>query len=63
MTNYIINQDTIIFDPKYNEPLDISLIYNYTKLIFSDYALCDELFMSYENNNFDTIRFIGSYFN
>ena len=47
---YITNEDTIIFAPKYNEKLNIKLISNYTKVIFSDYASCYELFMKHEND-------------
>ena len=46
--NYITNQDTIIFGPKYDESLDMILISNYSKLMFSNYALCDELFIKYK---------------
>ena len=49
---YIINQYTIMFSPEYNELLDINLISKCAELIFSDYILCDELFVKYENNDF-----------
>ncbi len=37
--NWIASDDTIIFDYKFNNKLDISLISAYTKLIFSNYTL------------------------
>ena len=40
MTKYVTNRDTIIFSSKYDEPLDIILISNHTKLIFSDFLNC-----------------------
>ena len=52
MEKYYINDDTIIFNCEFNEPLDeyIGIITNYKKLIFSnyhDYKLCLET-----NNNY-----------
>ena len=61
---YIISKDTIIFDPKYNEHLDINLISKYKKIIFSDYKLLSEgICNAYENNIFDNFKWIGSDFN
>ena len=47
--NWIAKEDTIIFAPEFNSELDISLVSNYAKLIFSNYEfddneLNDELF-------------------
>jgi len=51
MLNYITNEDTIIFSPYYNEPIDINLLSQYNKIIFSDYELNEELFEKYKNFN------------
>ncbi len=59
---YISNCDTIIFDPEFNDELDVNLISNYTKLIFSDFALDEKLFEYYSNNNFKDLECIGSGF-
>ena len=48
MPNYITNKDTIIFSPEWNNPLDIELLSNYKKLIFSNYELNYNLFEKYE---------------
>ncbi len=61
--NYIANCDTIIFNPELNDELDIRLISNYAKLIFSDYALDEKLFEHYSNNNFKSLKYEGSKFN
>ncbi len=61
--NYIANCDTIIFNPEFNDELDIELISNYTKLIFSDYVLDEQLFEHYSNNNFEGLKCINSKFN
>ncbi len=47
MTDYITNEDTIIFDPKYDEPLNPELLINYKKIIFSDYELNNGLFKAH----------------
>ena len=60
---YITNKDTIIFAPKYNEKLNIKLISNYTKLIFSNYVLCYELFMKHENDYLLNFTYSSSKFN
>jgi len=44
MPDYITNKDMIIFSPEWNNPLDIKLLSNYEKLIFSDYVLNNDLF-------------------
>ena len=59
---YMIS-DTIIFDPKYNDPLDINLISQYKKIIFSDYQLSEGIYNAYENNIFNNFIWVGSYFN
>ena len=41
--NWITNTDTIIFDSEFNEKLDINLISNYRKIIFSDYELNEKV--------------------
>ena len=53
MPNYITNKDTIIFSPEWNGPLDVELLSNYKKLIFSNHKLNDNLFEKYENNSLD----------
>ena len=50
----MINDDTIIFAPNFNELLDLELINKYKNLIFSDYAL---------NVYYDKSHFIKSLFN
>ena len=55
---YITNSDTIIFSTNFNNKLDIELLSNYTKIIFSDYPLVSEkyakknLFIRYEIGDF-----------
>jgi hypothetical protein len=44
MLDYISNSDTIKFSPDFNNKLDLELVSNYKKIIFSDYLLKDELF-------------------
>lgn len=57
-TEYITNSDTIIFSTNFNNKLDIELISNYAKIIFSDYPLVSKkyvkknLFERYETNDF-----------
>ena len=60
---YITISDTIIFDPEYNDPLDINLISQYKKIIFSDYQLSDGICEAYGNNNFKNFNYIRSKFN
>ena len=60
---YITISDTIIFDPKYNDPLDMNLKSQYKKIIFSDYQLSEGICNAYENNIFNNFKWIGSYFN
>ena len=45
---YITNKDTIIFDPNYNDSLDINLISQYKKIIFTNWRLIDHCNLSYE---------------
>jgi len=47
MLNHITNEDTIIFSPYYNKPIDINLLSQYNKIIFSDYELNEK----YKNIN------------
>ena len=63
MSNYITKEDIIIFSPEWNSPLNIKLLSNYKKLIFSDYELNDNLFEKYENNYFSNSNCIYSKFN
>ena len=53
--------DTIIFHSEYNNPLDINLISQYKKIIFSNYQLNKGICEAYGNNIFK--KFIGSKFN
>ena len=46
--SYITKDDTIIFSFDFNSKLNIELISNYKKVIFSNYKLYDELFEHYE---------------
>ena len=55
--------DTIIFEPEYNDPLDINLISQYKKIIFSDYQLSDGICEAYGNNIFNNFKWIRSKFN
>ncbi len=61
--NWIANTDTIIFDYEFNTKLNIELISGYSKLIFSNYELNEQLFEHYLNNNFNNLKYIGSKFN
>ena len=70
--NYIANIDTIIFDSKFNDELDIGLISAYTKLIFSNFKLDKKIFECYENeklfefysdDDLFSLKFLGSKFN
>ena len=63
MNDYITNESTIIFDPKFNKPLDYKLLSNYSSIIFSDYELNDDLFDAYTNYNFHKLNYVGSKFN
>ena len=60
---YITISDTIIFEPEYNEPLDINLISQYKKIIFSNYQLSEGICNAYENNIFNNFKLICSKFN
>ena len=59
--NYITNNDTIIFDPSFNDELDCQLLNNYKKIIFSICVLDESLFEKYENNNFDGLNVISKF--
>ena len=61
--NYIINDDTIIFNIEFDEELDTELISGYKKLIFSDYVLNERIFEHYANNDFNGLEYVGSIFN
>jgi len=61
--DYITNEETIIFSPDFNKPLDPAFLSNYKKIIFSNYKLDDNLFEAYENNNFNDLIHISSKFN
>jgi len=61
--DYITKDDTIIFSPNFNKPLDQEMLFNYKKIIFSDYVLDDNLFERYENNNLQNLKRICSNFN
>ena len=65
MKDYITNDDTIIFNPRYNKPLDSKLLTlsKYKKIIFSDYELSSGIFEAYENENFKNLKFSTSDFN
>ncbi len=60
---WISNDDTIIFDPEFNEKLDIELISGYKKLIFSNYELDEKIFQRYANDNFNVITYRVGKFN
>jgi len=62
MLNYITNEDTIIFSPYYNKPIDINLLSQYNKIIFSNYELNEKLFEKYDGCYLD-YRYIESNFN
>ena len=62
--DYIIKDDTIIFSPEFDKPLDsIGLIDIYKKIIFSNYELCEDLFEAYEKINIDCLEWKVSQFN
>ena len=63
MKDYITKNDTIIFSPEFNKPLNQEILSNYKKIIFSSYELNDGLFEAYENNNFNGLKLFGSNFN
>ena len=50
MTDYITNKDTIIFSPEYNKPLDNELLSKYSRIIFSNYKLNEDI-----NQFFDSL--------
>lgn len=61
--DYITNEFTIIFSPKYNRPLEPELLSqsHYKKIIFSDWnlndwILPDMLFKDHESENFKNIN-------
>ena len=60
---FIVKDDTIIIAPKFNKLLDLELINKYKNLIFSNYALNDDLFYNYKNDNICNLQFIKSEFN
>ena len=62
MSNYVTNEDTIIFSPHYNELIDINLLSQYNKIIFSNYELNEKLFEKYDGCYLD-YRYIESNFN
>src|SRR3990167_2681233 len=57
---FITKDDTIIFAPEFNKSLDLELINKYKNLIFSNYALDNNLFDKYKKN---TLLYIISLFN
>ena len=59
MTDYIIDSKTIIFDPRYNKPIDPKLLFqdHYEKIYFSNYKLNDELFEAYKYNYFEKCHY------
>jgi len=61
--DYITNDNTIIFSPKFDKPLNHKLLFKYKKIIFSDYELTEDLFDVYENNKFNELNYICSKFN
>ena len=61
--DYITKDEIIIFVAEFNKELDINLLSNYKKIIFSDYELCDNLFDAYSNNNFKKLNQRYSNFN
>ena len=63
MYNYITNNDTIIFSPDYNKELDINLLSNHKKIIFSNYELVNEIIVKYENDNLIDLNYSASIFN
>ena len=56
-------EDVIIFSPEFNEPLDIELISNYKKVIFSDYVLDKDIFKAYMFDIFTKLIIQFSTFN
>ena len=63
MVNYITKDTIIIFNPNFNDKLDIEFLSNYKQIIFSNYELNDELFNVYANNDFHNLNYIDSKFN
>ena len=61
--DYITKDNTIIFVPHFNNDLDINLLSNFNKLIFSDYEINDRLFEAYESENLNKFVFFGNQFN
>ena len=60
---YITEKNVIIFDPSFNEELNLSsLPTNYNQIIFSDYNLNYNLFEAFENNNFVYFEYLRSDF-
>jgi hypothetical protein len=60
---YITKGDTIIFDPEFNEPLDLELTSQYKKIIFSNYVLTGNMFEVDKENNFKNLICQKSKFN
>ena len=60
---FIVKDDTIIFSSEYNEPIDINLLTNYKKVIFSDYELDKYLFDKYKTNKLENLKCKLSKFN
>ena len=52
MNSYITKEDIIIFNPDFNELININLLNLYNKIIFSNYKFNDDLFDKYTNKNF-----------
>jgi hypothetical protein len=63
MVDYITNEDTIIFSPEFNLPLNPLILINYKKIIFSNYELTESLFDAYSNSNFSNKKMFSSSFN
>ena len=60
---YITNDDTIIFDPSFDEELDPELLTKYKRIIFTNYILDHKLFDAYINNKFKGLKVDVSKFN
>jgi hypothetical protein len=63
MEDYITKEDTIVFSPYFNEPINNDLLTSYNKIIFSNYELNESLFEKYLNDDFNGLIRIFSKFN
>lgn len=57
----IINKNTIIFSPGFNEILQVKSIHYFNKLIFSNYKLDKKIFKLYKNKDIKDLSSLNSH--